>query len=57
MVVVLVVSIVRKVAQSELDCSLTKKKKKLATVSVGHFSLEKRRLKTSVTLENQETAH
>ena len=46
MVVVLEVSIVRKVAQSELDCSLTKKKKKkLATVSVGHFSLEKRRLK------------
>ena len=46
MVVVLVVSIVRKVAQSVRDCSLTKKKeKKLATVSVGHFSLEKRRLK------------
>ena len=44
MVVVLVVSIVRKVDQSELDCSLTKKKK-LATVIVGHFSLEKRRLK------------
>ena len=42
MVVVLVVSIVRKVAQSEWDCSLTNK---LATVSVGHFSLEKRRLK------------
>ena len=47
MAVVLVVSIVRKVAQSERDCSLTKKKKKkLANVSVGHFSLEKRRLKT-----------
>ena len=45
MAVVLVVSIVRKVAQSEWDCSLTKKKEKLATVSVGHFSLEKRRLK------------
>ena len=46
MLVVLVVSIVRKVAQSDLDCSLTKKKeKKLATVRVGHFSLEKRRLK------------
>ena len=43
MLVVLVVSIVRKVAQSEWDCSLTKKK--LATVRVGHFSLEKRRLK------------
>ena len=52
MLVVLVVSIVRKVAQSEWDCSLTKKKKKkkLATVRVGHFSLEKRRLKT----ENEE---
>ena len=48
MLVVLVVSIVRKVAQSEWDCSLTKKKKKkLATVRVGHFSLEKRRLKTT----------
>ena len=46
MLVVLVVSIVRKVAQSEWDCSLTKKKeKKLATVRVGHYSLEKRRLK------------
>ena len=46
MVVVLVVSIVRKAAQSERDCSLTKKKKKkLATVSIGYFSLEKRRLK------------
>ena len=48
MVVVLVVSSVRKVAQSEWDCSLTKKK--LATVSVGHVSLEKRRL-TSKTLK------
>ena len=46
MLVVLVVSIVRKVAQSEWDCSLTKKK--LATVSVGHFSLEKRRQKQSL---------
>ena len=45
--VVLLVSIVRKVDQSEYDCSLTKKKeKKLATVIVGLFSLEKRRLKT-----------
>ena len=44
MVVVLVVSIVRKVAQSESD---EKREKKLATVSVGYFSLEKRRLKTS----------
>ena len=43
MLVVLIVSIVRKVAQSEWDCSLTEKK--LATVRVGHFSLEKRRLK------------
>ena len=66
MLVVLVVSIVRKVAQSEWDCSLTKKKEKktchckcralfsrkaptkIATVSVGHFSLEKRRLKRSI---------
>ena len=50
MVVVLLNSIVRKVAQSEWDCSLAKKKKKekkLATVRVGHFSLEKRRLKTN----------
>ena len=46
MVVVLVVLIVRKVAQSEWDCSLTKNK--LATVRVGHSSLEKRRLKTSI---------
>ena len=45
MVVVSVVSIVRKVAQSEKDCSLTKKRKKLATVRVGHFSPEKCRLK------------
>ena len=42
MVVVLVVSIVRKVAQSEWDCSLAKKKEKLATVRVGHFSDQKK---------------
>ena len=47
MVVVLVVSILRKVDQSEWDCSMAKQKEeKLATVRVGHFSLEKWRLKT-----------
>ena len=43
--VVLVVFIVRKVDQAEWDSSLTKKK--LATVIVGLFSIEKRRLETS----------
>ena len=48
MLVVLVVSIVRKVAQSEWDCSLTKKKeKKLATVRVGHFSVETKKNRVS----------
>ena len=38
MLVVLVVSIVRKVAQSEWDCSLTKKKNKTGTSQVGAIS-------------------
>ena len=45
MVVVLVVSIVRKVDQSELDCSLTKKNK-TATSKVGAISKAQRAQKT-----------
>ena len=48
--VVLVVSIVRQVDQSKLDCSLTKKAKIPATVIFELFSQEKRRLKIKTEL-------
>ena len=54
MVVVLVVSIVRKVAQSERDCSLTKKKERKKTVTRNAPTKNTRQLTNSYGLITKE---